>query len=186
MMIRKLCIVSTMALVAACTSMPTGMAAPVAEAARSMEAPASADYVRMAAAGDQYEIQSSRLVLETSQDAELRRFAQMMVDHHTLTTQSLMTAVQREGLPPPAATLDPPKAEMLAALRAATGPERDRLYREQQLAAHREALQLHARYGANGPDGALRTNALAAVPVVSRHYNTITGMVEPREDRLNP
>ena len=179
-MMRSFSMLSALTLIAGCSTAPMGAAAPVAEAARAQDAPSSADYVRMAAVSDQYEIQSSRLVLETTQDEALRRFAGMMVEHHTGTTAALQAAAQSDGLSPPAAALDPAKAQMIRELRAAAGPARDTLYRTQQVMAHREALDLHARYEPNGPDGALRANAKAAVPIISRHYNLITNMAVPR------
>lgn len=167
-----LLVASATALLAACGSVPSGEAAPIAEAARAQSAPSSAEYAMMAAASDQYEIQSSRLVLETTQDADLRRFADMMVEHHTMTTATLMRAVQADGMTPPPATLDAAKAGMIRALQAASGKARDDLYKQQQVMAHREALTLHAAYAESGDSAAL----MAAVPIVSRHYNMIVGM----------
>lgn len=40
-----------------------------------------------AGAGDRYEIQSSQLILETTGNPDIRRFGQMMVEHHTKTSQ---------------------------------------------------------------------------------------------------
>lgn len=171
-----LLVASATALLAACGSMPSGEAAPIAEAARAQSAPSSADYAMMAASSDQYEIQSSRLVLETSQDAGLRRFAEMMVEHHTMTTATLMRAVQADGMTPPPTALDVAKAGMIRDLRAATGQARDDLYKQQQVMAHREALGLHAAYAEGGASAALKMVAAAAVPIVSRHYNMIVGM----------
>ncbi|MFN3668954.1 MAG: DUF4142 domain-containing protein [Brevundimonas sp.] len=161
-----------------CGTGPSGAAAPVAQAALSATAPAAMDFVRMAAASDQYEIQSSQLVLQTTQDAELRRFAQMMIDHHTMTTAAIARAAQADGITPPPPALDAPKAEMIRRLQAASGSARDALYKQQQVMAHREALTLHASYAENGDSDALKAAAASAVPVVSRHYNMIVGMTE--------
>src|SRR3712207_8417473 len=45
-------------------------------------------YVRMAAASDLFEIQSSQLALQNAQRPEVRQFAQMLITHHTQTTRS--------------------------------------------------------------------------------------------------
>ena len=51
---------------AACATGASGPADPIAQAAMNQPAPSAADYLRMAAASDQYEIQSSRLVLAST------------------------------------------------------------------------------------------------------------------------
>ena len=52
----------------------------------------SASYLTMAGASDLFEIQSSELALEKSQNAGGREFAQMMIDHHRKTTQDVTAA----------------------------------------------------------------------------------------------
>jgi len=164
------------ALMSACSSMPTGEAATVAEAAMSQPAPAAMDFVRMAGASDLYEIQSSQLILQTTQNADLRRFAEMMIDHHTTTTQTVTAAARAAGMTPPPPALDAPKTQMIQQLQRAQGMARDMAYVEQQVMAHREALTLHTSYSRNGDTPQLKTAATTAVPIVSRHYNEIVAM----------
>lgn len=164
------------ALMSACSSMPSGEAASVAEAAMDQPAPAAMEFVRMAGASDLYEIQSSQAVLQTTQNADLREFAQMMIDHHTMTTRTVTEAARAAGLTPPAPALDTRKSEMIRQLQAAQGAARDALYMEQQVMAHREALTLHTSYSRNGDTAQLKTAAAAAVPIVARHYNEIVAM----------
>ena len=164
------------AVLAACGTMSTGAAAPIAKAAMTQTAPPVLDFVKMAGASDLYEIQSSQLVMQTTPDPALRRFAEMMVEHHTLTTATLTRAAQSEGLTPPPPMLDAPKTAMIRELQAATGVNRDVLYKQQQVMAHREALTLHASFAETGEAPALKAAAAAAVPIVSRHYNMIVAM----------
>lgn len=164
------------ALISACGSMPTGEAAVVSEAAMEQPAPPGMEYVQMAGASDLYEIQSSQLVMQTTQDADLRRFAEMMIEHHTMTTQTVMRAAQAAGMGPPPPALDAPKADMIRRLQTAQGAARDALYVEQQVMAHQQALTLHTSYSRGGDTPQLKTAATAAVPIVARHYNEITAM----------
>lgn len=173
---RLLACVAAAALTAACASMPSGAAAPIAEAAMDQPAPAAMEFVRMAAASDMYEIQSSQLVMQTTQDARLRRFAEMMIEHHTMTTRTVADAARAAGLTPPAPALDPRRAELIRQLQAAQGTARDALYVQQQVMAHEEALRLHTSYSRNGDTPQLKAAAATAVPIVSRHYNEIVTM----------
>ncbi|HJT39817.1 MAG TPA: DUF4142 domain-containing protein [Sphingobium sp.] len=63
----------------------------------------------------------------------------------------------------------------LAALTSAAGPGRDRLYWEQQKAAHVEALALHRDYASTGSSEPLKTAAARIVPVVKHHIDMLNG-----------
>lgn len=180
---RSIILAAVMATTAACAAMPSGEAATVVAAAGSDMAPPAMEFVSMAGASDLYEIQSSQLLLQTSQNQDLRRFAQMMIDHHTMTTRTVTEAARSAGMTPPPPRLDPMRAEMIRQLQAAQGPARDALYVQQQVEAHRLALQLHGAYADNGDRPELRTAAATAVPVVSRHYNDILRMSEGQTGR---
>ncbi|MEH6664125.1 MAG: DUF4142 domain-containing protein [Brevundimonas sp.] len=143
-------------------------------------ASAPMEYVRMAGASDLYEIRSSALVLETTQDPALRRFARMMVDHHTHTTRQVTEAARTAGLTPPPPALDPRKAEMIARLQSATSAARDELYLSQQMTVHDQALALHSGYARSGEEPALRAAAAGAVPVIEQHIAELQRLDDAR------
>ncbi len=64
----------------------------------------------------------------------------------------------------------------VAALRATTGTARDRLYVEQQKAAHQRALTLHQTYAQNGTAAPLKTIAASIAPVVKAHIGELSSM----------
>lgn len=131
-------------------------------------------FVAMAGASDLYEIQSSQIALQKSQSDSVKRFAQMMIDQHTMTTQQVTTAAQSAGLTPPPPTLLPPQQKMIAQLQSASsGAAFDRLYLSQQRTAHQLALKLHSNYAKNGDTPALKQAASGAVPVVQSHIDEL-------------
>ena len=79
-------------------------------------APSPMDFLMLAGGGDLYEIQSSQAVLETTQNPEVRRFAQMMIDHHTQTTATVTAAAREAGMTPPPPALDTAKSQMIREL----------------------------------------------------------------------
>lgn len=131
-------------------------------------------YVAGAATGDLYEIESSRLALERSQSAEVKKFAQQMVTDHTATTAALKAALAQSGLSltPPAA-LDARRQGMLDNLRAASAADFDRVYLDQQTAAHQEALTLHSSYAEDGDNDALKKLAATTAPKVQHHFDMV-------------
>lgn len=137
---------------------------------------AAMPYVAMAGSSDMYEIESSRLALQRAQTPAVRQFAQMMIDHHTMTTQQTMQAVQAAGMTPPPPALLPPQRAMLDELQPVMGADFERAYLQQQRTAHQMALALHRNYARSGDTAQLRQTAGTAVPVVQRHIDQLKSM----------
>lgn len=138
-------------------------------------------YMMMSASSDQFEIQSSQLALQASQNQAVRNYANLMIAHHQATTQNLVTAAQSAGLTPPPPTLMPMHQQMLDQLRAAgTGTAFDAAYKQGQIMSHQEALNLQTNYANGGDVPALRQVAAATAPIVQQHLQQAqTLMVEP-------
>ena len=137
-------------------------------------------FVMMAGASDLFEIQSSRLALQRSRNPQVRRFAQMLITHHTQTTQSVMAAARRARVMTPPPRLMPMQQRMMTELRAARGNNFDSVYLSQQVPAHEMALQLHQNYASNGDRPPLRQAASTAVPIVTRHLEEARQMAGRR------
>ncbi len=143
----------------------TGMAADMTPEERTA-------FVAMAASSDMYEIQSSQLAMSRSQNAGVRSFAQMMVQHHTQMSQQLMAAAQASGTPMPGGMM-PMHAQMLQELQGMNGMAFDRMYKRQQTMAHQMALGLHSNFAARGDNATLRQVAATATPIVRSHLQQI-------------
>ena len=139
------------------------------------EAKTAADpYVMAAGKSDLYEINSSQVALEKSQNPRVRSFAAMLIKHHQKTTVATMKAAQRAGLTPMPPALDPGAVASIAELQTAAPADFDRLYLGQQIPAHQAALDLHRSYAADGDRSPLRTSARAATPIVKQHLTAAT------------
>ena len=153
-----------------------------ATAALFVAAPATAqvmspsEYVATAGASDLYERTSSQVVLESTQNPALRSFAQMMIDHHTKSTADVKAAAMRAKVKAAPPMLNPTQTEMVAELRAETGPARDATYIAQQKAAHGQALAVQKAYAMDGTAAPLKTAAMSIVPVVERHIAMLKTM----------
>ena len=138
---------------------------------RDMTPTTAMPYVMMAGASDLYEIQSSQMATQRATRPEVRQYAQMLIQHHQMTTQQLMGAARAAGLNPPPPRLLPMQQRMLAQLSRASGTSFDRMYMMQQVPAHQMALNLHRTYASGGDRQPLRTVAGNAVPIVTQHLN---------------
>ena len=142
-------------------------------------APQTPVYLMKAGASDLFERQSGQL-LSTSRNPGIARFAREMVREmvrdHTNSTAMVKAAAMRSGLHPKPPMLDRDMSRDLAALRAARGRDRDRLYVMQQKKAHQDALMLQQGYATGGDNPALRGAAGKIVPVVQHHIAMLDRM----------
>ncbi len=158
------------ALLAGCSSMGADGTATTAAGAPADMTPSTRDaYVQMAAASDLFEIQSSQLALTRAKNPAVRDFARMLVEHHTNTSNQLMSAAQASGMGTVTPQLMPMQQQMMTRLQAASEAQFDRVYMRQQVPAHEMALALHSNYAQNGDTPALKVVAAGAVPIVTQH-----------------
>src|SRR4028118_803636 len=86
---------------AACAPTKADMQADAAMAAGNMTPTQRGAYVEMAAASDLFEIQSGRMAAERGQNAAVRQFGSMLVDHHQRTTAQVSAAAGARRTRPP-------------------------------------------------------------------------------------
>jgi putative membrane protein len=136
-------------------------------------APASAsEFVNQAAASDLYEIEAGKLAADKASDAAIKSFGQMLATDHTKSSAELKTAAARAGpaITPPT-TLAADKQAKIDALKAASGAEFDRLFIDQQIEAHSQALDLLNSYAAGGDSQPLKDFAAKTGPVIQAHLD---------------
>ncbi len=161
------------------TAEDTTEAEPTATTAMAEETVAPADataptptdpqgFVDMAASSDMYEIEAGKLAQANGKSQEVKDFGAMMERDHTKSSAELKTAAgQAEGVTV-APKLMPKHEANLAALRGA-GENFDTLYKQQQVAAHEEALALLRAQADSGAAPSLKAFAAKTAPVVEGH-----------------
>lgn len=136
----------------------------------------TSEYLMKAGASDLYEKRSSELVLQSTKNPEIRKFANMMIADHTKSTGMVKDAAMHAGLHPSPPMLSAKQTRMVADLRAARGMQRDTLYVSQQKEAHQMALDLQRDYSLNGDKAPLKGAAAKIVPVVEQHISMLNAM----------
>jgi putative membrane protein len=128
------------------------------------------DYVQKAAMGDLYEVEASKVALARSQSADVKEFAQDMVDAHTRSSDDLKARLARAGqiveLP---TMLDAEHQKKLDDLKAASARTFDARYAAGQKEAHDQALMLHRDYAMRGSVADLKAFAADIVPKIEMH-----------------
>lgn len=151
------------AAVAALVPLHRGAAAPDATERLTDE-----QFVRKAAAGGATEVEAGKMALRNSQTAEVKSFAQRMINEHTRVNQQLRSTADRKQIRVPN-IIEPQRQRALDRLARLQGPDFDRAYAEQMLKDHRETLTLFEAEARDGKDAELKAFATDTVPVLKQH-----------------
>jgi putative membrane protein len=135
-------------------------------------APTAQEFAQKVAMSDMYEIAAGNVALKRAAGTPTKEFAQMMVTDHSQSSEALKDAVAASGqsLAMPG-KLDAEHQAQVDILESLEGPDFDREYMSQQMAAHRKALALLKSYGGNGDVAELRQFAQSAIPTVQKHHD---------------
>lgn len=102
-----------------------------------------ANLVARLAAMDSAEIELGRLALEKATSADVKVYAQMMIDHHTAMKNEGAAMAQKEGITPVLQPDDPAPRDLATArdrLMATTSDAFDRAYIDQMIVDHQKAV----------------------------------------------
>jgi putative membrane protein len=135
-------------------------------------------FTRQAAVGGMFEVQSSQVALQKTQDADIKKFAQRMIDDHGKANEQLKQIAGENHLKVPA-TLDKRHAAMLKKLDQASGKAFDKAYLRDQTKAHRQAIRLFQRYADSGTNQALQTFAKDTLPTLQEHADMLKNIKKP-------
>jgi putative membrane protein len=132
------------------------------------------DFVTKASIANQFEIDSSKLALDKAQNADVKSFAQTMVDDHTKTGEKLQKALESSNSnAKPAMALDDKHQKLLDKLQAKSGNDFDREYMSVQTDAHKEAVSLFTDYSKTGKDKPLKDFASQTLPTLKDHLTHV-------------
>lgn len=133
-------------------------------------------FVQAASIGNQFEISSSQLALQNSQNDDVKKFAQHMLDDHTKVAADMKTVISTtspDNTQQPSPALDSKHQKMLDELNGKTGNDFDKLYVKDQVAAHKDAVSLFRDYSRHGTDDKLKSFATTNLPTLKQHYDAV-------------
>lgn len=139
-------------------------------------APSTQDFVTEATTSDMFEIESSKLALERSDDAT-KAFAKQMVADHEKTTadlKGLVTSGKVKATLPTAMT--DKQQSTLNDLKALQDNDFTKQYHSDQVDAHKDAVDLFKRYSEGGDQPDLKAWAGATLPHLQHHLDMANGL----------
>lgn len=132
-------------------------------------------FVRDAAIGGMYEIESSKLALEKASSPDVKAAAKMIIADHQAADAKLKALVDGGKAPGPLPTaLDERRKGMLDNLRGASAKDFDDRYLDQQTMAHHEALLAFNGYARTGDNPDLKAFAAETAPNLEKHAEMVT------------
>lgn len=131
------------------------------------------------------EIEQARVAQAKSQSEQVRRFAEMMIEHHG----RAKTQQQALGLPtaesPLSQELERKAQSTLQKLNAKTGDDFDRAYIQAQVEGHQEALDTIRQLKANAKSSELRSYLDNLAPQVEHHLEQARSAQRELQSRAN-
>lgn len=131
--------------------------------------PSTADFVTQAAISDMFEIQSSQLALQQS-DEPTKAFAKQMITDHEKTAGEIKAMIQggkvQAQIP---TTLDSTHQNKLDTLKGLKSVEFTKQYHTDQVTGHKNTVDLYKRYAAEGDNPELKAFASKHLPHLEQH-----------------
>ncbi len=156
------------AVLVACTSLYTAQAKTASQAADGIS-PATEKFITNAKIGNRFEVDTSKIALDRTEDATVREFAKMMVEDHTHAMESMKGFVPTDAPPALGAAYDAKHAQKIEALRKTSDESFDAAYIKAQKEAHAEAVSLFSNYAKQGDEKDLKGFAAATLPTLKAH-----------------
>jgi putative membrane protein len=136
-------------------------------------------FVQVAAISDNFEIESSRILLARSTHPQIREFAQRMIEHHTMISTEMRSLPEATTRLP--ANLDERHSNMLIRLRQQEDVDMlNRYYVQYQIEGHEEALAAYEAYANGGDVPALRAFAQRHLPMIRQHLEQARALQAPQ------
>ncbi|AMM51133.1 hypothetical protein TH61_07995 [Rufibacter sp. DG15C] len=132
-----------------------------------------ATFMMTAASSNMLEIEAGKMASQNAMNAEVKRFAQMMVDHHTKASQEQMSIASQMNVQLPTALM-PMHQGMLDKLNGKTGKDFDEAYMDMMENAHKMDIALFTAKSTNAQAPTVKAFATKSLPMLKSHQDMAT------------
>ncbi|MBT3072137.1 DUF4142 domain-containing protein [Rhodomicrobium sp. Az07] len=136
-------------------------------------------FVRDLSSAGQFEIQSSYIALQKTDNEDVRQFARKMVEDHSAADAKLKDTLKQANIKEPTVTIDERRMQELDYLKVADR-DFDRQYIQQQRKAHRDTVKLLENYIQRGDNAELKQFATNLLPTIKQHLEMADNL-KPKE-----
>jgi len=132
---------------------------------------ATRNFVKQVAMGGMAEVEISRLATTQGTNADVKAFAQRMVDDHSKANDELKALAQQKNWMLPAG-MDAKHRAAMARLQKLNGAAFDRAYMKSMMADHKQVVAMFQRYSRTGSDADLKTWVDKTLPTIESHMSS--------------
>jgi len=137
-------------------------------------------FVTDAAMTDMFEIQAGQLALKRADGPAYQDLAQMTILDHTKTSQQLkQMATSLRGVQLPL-DLDSALKAKIDKLSSLSGAAFERQYKSDQVAGHKQAVEMFETYAKSGDNAELKTWAAQTLPTLKTHLQHAEALPSPQ------
>lgn len=133
------------------------------------------DFMMKAAQGGMAEVELGKLAQTKSQNADVKKFAQMMIEDHSNANTELKALATKKSVTLPAEVNAEQKASA-EKLKTLSGAEFDKAYVETMVSDHKKTLALFEKQVEAGNDVDASGFASKTLPKIKAHLETIQGI----------
>jgi len=130
------------------------------------------DFMKEAAVGGMAEVEMGKLAATKAASADVKKFAQMMVDDHTKANNDLKALATKKGMAVPT-DLDSSHKATMDDLREQNGADFDKAYVEEMVDDHEEDVAKFEDEAKNATDPDVRAFAQKTLPTLQKHLDAI-------------
>lgn len=133
------------------------------------------DFMTEADLSGMAEVELSKLAQTKAQNAELKKFAAMMVTDHTKVGSELKALGMKKDFKP-ATEMDSAHKSMMEKLKGLSGMDFDKAYAEAMMDDHEDAVDLFKSQAESGKDAEIKAFAAKHLPALQEHLRMITSI----------
>jgi putative membrane protein len=130
------------------------------------------DFMKDAAIGGMTEVELGKLAAQKARNADVKKFAQMMVTDHSKANDELKSLAQKKNITLPSA-LDSDHQADVDELKSEAPDDFDKEYVEMMVDDHEKDVAEFERQSQNSPDADVKAFAAKTLPVLKKHLDAI-------------
>lgn len=130
------------------------------------------DFMMKAAQGGMAEVELGKLAQTKSQNAEVKKFAQMMIEDHSNANTELKSLATKKSVTLPT-DVNAEQKETADKLKTLAGAEFDKAYVETMVSDHKKSVDLFEKESTVGADADAKAFAAKTLPKIKAHLKMI-------------
>jgi putative membrane protein len=137
-------------------------------------------FIMQAAQDGMTEVQLGKLAQEKGSSSDVKKFGQMMVEHHSKGNSELEAVASKLGASPPK-TLDQKHQETVKKFEKLSGGDFDREYAQAMVKDHERAISLFEKQSKKGDAEELKQFAAKQLPLLQEHLKMARGLTDKKK-----